>query len=236
MSDFYQKHRKFQNVILYDASGNPITTNTITDRTDNLDGDTAVVTQSQIYGSGSDSLVQPIRIDKFTNTLQVIDYAHHEAHAASHYFVRNYEDQANGAYLDIRVTTPDTTKWAHMLLIIEVESEVEVMVYEGAVISVAGTARTPINNNRNSANTSGLAFDYIVNTSLANADADTDVSGATLLEDYIVGSGRDSGSASRDQEIILDQNRIYDVRILNNAAGYVNYFFSWYEHTDANAL
>lgn len=35
----------------------------------------------------SDSTAQPLRLDKATNTLQIIDYAHHEVHSGSSFVV-----------------------------------------------------------------------------------------------------------------------------------------------------
>ena len=90
---------------------------------------------------------------------------------------------------------------------------------------------TPYNSNRNSANTSGTTMKYELQANLAGANADTDVTGATLLETGISGAGRDAGNELRSNELILDQNGLYCLRAVATAAGYINFRMEWYEHT-----
>ena len=64
----------------------------------------------------SDGTFQPLRLDKATNTIQVIDYSHHEIHAGSS-FTCHYSQTAPtniGEMTMIAFNTPDTTKWIHM--------------------------------------------------------------------------------------------------------------------------
>jgi len=67
---------------------------------------------------------------------------------------------------------------------------------------------------------------------LAAANADTDVTGATLLESGISGDGKDGGNALRGHEIIMDQGVLYCLRSTANDAGYINFDMQWYEHVD----
>jgi len=173
-------------------------------------------------------------IDSSTETLQVIEYDHHEIHSGSHYTICDYADLAINSVFDMQWTTPNTTKWAHFTYNLSCEAETEWIIYEGATINVAGTTVTPINNNRNSANTSGMTIATISNTSLALANADTAVAGATLLERGIVGARRSGGITSRSGELVLKQNTIYCFRSIANAAGYVNFCVDFYEHTNKN--
>jgi hypothetical protein len=67
------------------------------------------------------------------------------------------------------------------------------------------------------------------------ANADTNVTGATLLESGIAGSGKQGGNHERDNELILKQNTLYCLRMIANTAGYINYELEWYEHTNRTA-
>lgn len=170
--------------------------------------------------------------DSTTNALMAISYGHHEIHSGSAYFIDSATDLAINNVLDLQFTTPDTTKWTHLTFKLDSESETEWFIYEGATIETAGTTITPINNNRNSSNTSGNTVAWITNTSVSNANDDTVVSGATLIANGVVGSGRDAGHDSRNNEIILKQNTIYCFRAVATSAGYVDFKMQWYEHTD----
>lgn len=189
--------------------------------------------KAQLYGyRSSDSTFQPARLDKSTNSLQTIDYSHHEIHAGSHFFISDVVDLSINNVFDMILTTPDTTQWVHFTFTLSVEAETDWYIYEGAVETVAGTAVTPINNNRNSATASIAVIKSHTNTSLANANSDTDVTGATMLVHGILGAGKTGGSENRESELILDQNRKYCFRAIATAAGYVAFVAQWYEHTD----
>jgi hypothetical protein len=173
------------------------------------------------------------QIDTTTHAGIIIDYAHHEVHSGSHYSVRGYQDLAINNVLDFTWQMPNTTKWIHWTWRIETESETQWNVYEKAVATtpLANTV-TPINNNRNSSNTSGTTMKFEKQTNLAGANADTDVTGATLLCSGISGAGKDSGRADRSNELIMKQNALYCLRAIATAAGYINFAMEWYEHTN----
>lgn len=175
----------------------------------------------------------PVKIDSATRSLQVVSYEHHEIHSGSHFFQSGYQDLAINNVLDFTLQTPNTTKWIHFTFQIETEAETNWFIYEGATATnPLANALTPLNNNRNSATASGATLKYELQTSLANANADTDVSGATILDSGISGAGKLSGgSATRDNEIILKQNTLYCFRAIAITAGYINFDMEWYEHT-----
>jgi hypothetical protein len=129
---------------------------------------------------------------------------------------------------------PDTAKWIHWTWDIDTESETLWQVYEGATATnPLANEMTPLNNNRNSANTSGTTMLYEIQNNLAAANADTDVSGATLIESGISGTGRKGlGLADRNRELVMKQNTLYCLRATATAAGYINFNMQWYEHTD----
>ena len=172
-------------------------------------------------------------LDDATDAVMIVDYEHHEIHSGSHYFVVGYVDLAINHVLDFTWQMPNTTKWTHWTWKISTEAETLWQVYEGATATnPLAVAVTPLNSNRNSANTSGTTMKYEDQANLAAANADTNVSGATLIMSGISGSGKDSGLYTRDNEIVLDQNVLYCLRATATAAGYVNFSMQWYEHTN----
>ena len=184
------------------------------------------------WGSGAGE-TDEVRMDASTNSLQTVTYEHHEIHSGSHFFVVGYQDLSINNVLDFTWQMPNTTKWTHWKWKISVESETLWQVYEGATATNPLTNTvTPLNNNRNSATTSGTTMKYELQADLAAANADTNVSGATLIESGIAGAGKDAGNEARDDEIVLDQNGLYCLRSTASAAGYINFSMQWYEHVD----
>ena len=172
-----------------------------------------------------------IKFDDMTSALNTISYEHHEIHGGSHYHLDEVQDLSINEVYDIQITTPDTSKHAHLVFQLSSEAETEWWLYENVTINTAGTSENIQNNNRNSSNTSGLVVKGILNSSLANANSDTAVAGATLLHHGIIGAGRNAGDFTRGSEIILKQNEDYTIRFEAKAAGYTDYNFEWYEHT-----
>ena len=189
--------------------------------------------KTQIVGAKWTSGVSGI--DKATDTVQTIDYEHHEIHAGSHYMVVDVADLAINNVFDMHFVTPDTTKWTHWVFKLDTESETEWYVYEGAVITAAlSGAVTPYNNDRNSANTSGNTLTSELFATIAAANVKTDISGATLLAHGIIGDGKNGGIDVRGRELILKQNTVYLLRAVANTAGYIDFDMEWYEHTNKN--
>jgi hypothetical protein len=203
--------------------------------TDNLEGENVLNTAAVMFGRVDNDTLVPIKVDGSTQDIQMIEQEHSEIHSGDHYTITQVPTLSINNVRDVRITTPNTAKWGHLVLALEPQSETAWFFHEVAVITLAGTAQTPINNNRNSVNTAGVTFDYIDNTSVALANDDTDISGGTEMYCGIIGSGRGSlGAATRSRELVLKQNTIYNLRVIANAAGYVNIDFEWYEHTDKN--
>lgn len=183
-----------------------------------------------LYDSGTGN---EVGIDDSTATIQTIEYEHHEIHSGSHYFVQSYQDLAINNVLQFTWQMPNTTKWIHWSWSISTESETLWQVYEGATINNAlANAITPVNNNRNSANTSDTTMRYELHSNLAAADTDVTISANNLIESGISGSGRDAGEADRNHELVMLQNGLYVLRATATAAGFVNFNMQWYEHTD----
>ena len=60
--------------------------------------------------------------------------------------------------------------------------------------------------------------------------ADTAVAGATIIAHGIAGSKGDAGFSERTSELMMKNDTIYCLRAVANAAGYVNFHMTWYEH------
>ena len=207
---------------------------TLSDKTQNLDGVNGLVSGSVLFGRLDADNVLPLGIDPTTGTIQTITYEHHEIHSGSHFFVVGYQDLTINQVLDFTWQMPNTKEWIHWDWEIDVESETLWQWYEGAVATnPLANAVTPLNSNRNSGHVSATTMKYEVQTNLAAANSDTDVTGAALMESGIVGSGKKSfGNADRQNELVLKQGHLYCLRATAVAAGYINFNMQWYEHTN----
>ena len=171
-----------------------------------------------------------LRIDAVTHAMTTITYFHKEIHAGEHYFVAGHTALAEDAKLDFIVTTPNTAKHAHMFFSLKSTASMTFEVREAIAEDNDGVSVTPINNNRNSANTSAL----VIKTNGTITEL------GTLIESFKVGTAgvanfQKSGAGERESEIILKQNTKYLFRILSNAdANIISYRGEWYEHTALN--
>ena len=170
-------------------------------------------------------------IDRATETLQTIDYEHHEIHAGSHFYICGFETLADNASLDFALTTPDTTKWAHMTYDVSGTSQTEFYIYEASSVT-GGTATTPLNNDRNSVKTSDLTI--VKNPSVTTLgtmiySTSRGFAGATPSK------ADAEGIVTRSREIILKQNTTYIFRVTSrDGDNIINYCGEWYEHTNKN--
>ena len=90
------------------------------------------------------------RMDTITRTLQTIDYAHHEIHSGSHYFLEGWAQLDDTDILYVKLVTPDTTKFSHFTWNIQSNGILTTELYEGSDGGMAGgLVATPRNNNRN---------------------------------------------------------------------------------------
>lgn len=179
-----------------------------------------------IGGLGSDDTPRLARIDTATHTMQSIDYTHHKLQAGDHFM---YTDSVTlGAESqDYLITTPDTTKWAHMIFMMDGSAITQFRLYEGAD-RIGTTDQTLGNSNRNSSSTPGLTIHK------GQSGGSTD---GTLIHQYKGGSATNqarSGTGSRnDEEIVLKQNTKYILRVTGFAADTLcNIKLEWYEHSD----
>lgn len=183
------------------------------------------LSSSLVFGFGGGS---GINSSGTTGAVKSISYPHHEVHSGSHYFVKGYTTLDSGNDIDFCVVTPDTTKWAHMTFSIASTAQTTIEIYEDVTFSDAGAAVTAYNNNRNSANTTGLTI----------ASERTIEASGTMISQTKFGTGTNPskiapGQTEREDEIILKQNTGYVFRFISGTDGnIIDYRASWYEHTD----
>ncbi|MCP4988363.1 MAG: hypothetical protein GY928_20625 [Colwellia sp.] len=169
-----------------------------------------------------------VRIDASTNSLQIIDYAHHEIHGESSFNLSLTSTNLGGEtgdHLHISFTTPNTTKWVHMVADSYGSGQHNFQIREAPSGGmVGGSAVTPLNRNRNSATASTMV------TPLEGATVGT---GGTLLVDEDVGQGNNNEGKSRGtQEWMLKQNTLYSFRVYDTTNIQAVLSLNWYEHTD----
>ena len=171
-----------------------------------------------------------LRIDSVTGAVNTIDYAHHEIHGGSHYYISGSLAMAleNDTFY-IKLVTPDTPKWVHFTFAISSLLAASTTFYEDATGGMTGgSSVTPINNNRNSSNTSGVVLTSGV---LANTGQ------GVILENLSWGADTNKiqagGGTARADELILKQNSVYCRKFLSLADNNILQFkASWYEHTN----
>jgi hypothetical protein len=165
---------------------------------------------------------QEVTVDNSTHALSVINDEEQQLHEGRHYSICNSEVKGTSETIEFVITTPDTTNWAHMLFDINTSAGFTLHIYEGTDDIVGGTPATPVNNNRNSTNTSGL-------TILKDPTSTTD---GTLLYTFGGGSNQRGGVVSRGDELVLKQNEVYLFRITSlGASNRISYCGDWYEHS-----
>ena len=167
-------------------------------------------------------------VDPSTNTLQVIDYPHHEIHGGSHYHLAQAATLDSGEKLRFIITTPNDPKWSHFLGIVKGTLTTDIKLYEGTTHVASSASVVGYNNNRNSSNTAGLKFFYVASTSGSDG---------TLIDRDRFGTGtsggKQPGEGSREFEWILKQNEDYFFEILSGANNNrIAAIINWYEHTD----
>lgn len=190
-------------------------------------GDPFIMERGIMGFRSSDGTFQPLRLDKATNTLQVLDYSHHEIHAGSHYFVTDYQTIGSASSVDWLITTPDTTSWAHLTFEVQGSAVTTTVLYEGTD-RTGSTGLSEINNDRNSVNVAAVTVHRGVAGGTTDGTAIWQQSGGSATAQFR--GGTTTGEAS---EIILKQNTKYILRVTSGTAGNIcSVKIRWYEHTN----
>lgn len=180
------------------------------------------------WGSGAGE-TDEVRIDASTNTLQVIDYDHHEIHSGSHWVCYDLQNVDTTTF-KWQVTTPAGTKYAHMIFNADCTGEMLSLITEGSD-RTDGTALAEINRNR--VGTPGVATVIVTHTPTGGT---TD--GATTIMNHrsgATGSGNktiSAGGARGGNEFILKPSTKYVIAVTTYADVWVTLGLDWYEHTD----
>lgn len=188
-----------------------------------------------IYGVISKARgAKPIRMDAGTDALMMMDYEHQEIHAGDHYMVSGFETESSGGTITFGVTCPSGAKHLHMTIDVKGVTQTSLEIREDATVS-AGSAVTPVNNNRCASGASSIAT--IVKDPTING------SGSQI---FAMSAGREvsgflsadlSGKHDRDREIIFKAGATTLVRIESYGnSNVISYILEWYEHTDRNWL
>jgi hypothetical protein len=166
--------------------------------------------------------------DTMSNSIGVIDNTHKKIHEGEHFYVSGFQRLTDTEEINFYITTPNSSKWAHMLFEIDSIGEMEFYIYEDASSYTGGTTVDPVNNNRNSATVSVLTV--VKDPATPATDTGTLIgSHAWGLTDTPRKAGF-GGDAARDDEIILKQNSNYIFRLVSNSTGNLtDYKGYWYE-------
>jgi hypothetical protein len=165
------------------------------------------------------------RVDAQTNTLQIIEYEHHEIHSGSSFTWSTTGDVNSSATRAYLIITPNTAKHPHCIFTVVAESETLIYFNEKPNISLKGTAATIYNRNRTKT-TDATASIYTGPSILSNG---------TRLWTGQLGSGKTAGGLDRgSSEWVLASNSTYAFKVVNNSsqAGWIKTEVDFYEHTD----
>lgn len=189
--------------------------------------------------------------DSATRAATTISYEHHEIHSGSSFHAEyslttgNADDDVTG----ILFTTPNTTKWSHMIVTVSASAPAEAIINEGPTLADSGDGSdlAVFNRDRNSTKTSTLQSleDTPTVGSLTSMNetewTNIGVSAGTELEHVFLAAGGGpqavGGTNRGTQEWILDANTTYAVYLQNTGApgvdGNTHYVgLDWYEHTN----
>lgn len=178
--------------------------------------------------SGVANFCSEYKQDPATKALCVTDYSHCEIHSWDHYFYTDYDtDVDTAAPKYYRLTTPNTTKWIHMLIETYSEWVWTWQLFENPTVNAAGTTATVFNNNRNSSNVAWLvvAFD-------PTSTADWTLIKTWRTWSWTTAPTRQPWGSRSDEEIVLKQNEDYFLKFTPDSNDCKTVLeLDWYEHT-----
>ena len=168
-----------------------------------------------------------------------LDIEHHEIHAGDHYMVfKTDTSQTTGNTITLDFKTPDTDKYVHMHVHYATKAAGHLEVFEAPT----WTRKTQsiiniINNNRNAGNTSGIkenasqtTFNAVSKIHASVVALQSLVNVETIYADYVYSDFITQRRRSED-EIVLEQDTTYVVRLTADAPGNAGYIgLKWYEH------
>ena len=176
------------------------------------------------------TLSKTFSLDNSTQSIQTVDYAHHEIHSGSSFFIHNSATIANNEVNTISFKTPNSTKQVHFTYEVSASGAGTFDLLESVTSVAGGTASTPLNRYRDSTTTSTVTAPLKGDTTGADPVVPT---GGTNIYSIELGAGqRDGGEDRSTHELILKKNAIYLLRFTSTGAGNkTSLIANWYEHT-----
>ncbi len=177
-----------------------------------------------------------VKIDDMTQVLEIISDAHHEIHEGVSYKADLNTTDLDSNPLVITFTTPDTTKWAHLLILASASGQAQMEIQENPDTVANGTALPIYNRNRNSTNTSAVISTHNSTVGQATQGATVTLGSGIILHHEVFGSGKDkiSGESRDTNEFILKQNTTYVITMTSITNSIVAQLTcNWYEHTNS---
>lgn len=171
--------------------------------------------------------------DDKADALNTIAQGHHEIHEGDHYGIEVTASLNAAQAIEILFTTPASGgKELHLTWSAFSAGGAHIELHEAVGYTSGGTAATPVNNNRNSTNTSaatgartGTPAGALVYT------AGTIIHGPQYLSSGQIASGGDR----RENEFVLKYNTTYVLRVVSDVASIRCWLEAmWYEHTPSN--
>jgi len=174
-----------------------------------------------------------VRVDKSTDTLQVISYPHHEIHSGSHFYVYRTGTLGNGDVMTVGITNADTGKEMHMFMGFDVAAACTVDLLEDVTSFAGGVSFTILNNHRNLQGIKNSGATCL--TGATGDDLITPTGGSEIYSQVLGAGNRSGGTMAHDAEIIMKRGSKYLYRITNGATAQgVSIILNWYEHTERN--
>lgn len=230
-----------------DSSGQKVDIVQNADDSSTVEDKNGLVTSSLLYGRTGNTATAPLRADSSTNTLQTIDYPHHEIHAGNTYRVQhnqtNIPATGSSGELVIAFFIPDQAKEIHVLWDFIHEGSMTLTIYEDVTFNAsAGTDRLLKQSNRNSSNTSvvqGKATGSLVSNyvTVGEESVDSIYSGGTVISMQTEYAARNqSGGGTTRHEIVLKPNANYVFSLRNNETSTQGgqILIEFYEHEPKN--
>jgi hypothetical protein len=189
------------------------------------------VTQSNnyVYNSALSSW-EMMKADGVTSAITTISYPHHEVHQGRFYRSGFAFTLANGNTGSYAFTTPAAGgRELHCSIELHMTAGGTFTVYEDVTSYSGGAAITPLNHNRNSANTSD-ATDVMRGYTGASPISRT---GGTTILNTVFSVARDvNPTRNSGEEFIWKSGSKYVIEYLNStASNFVQLILEWYEHT-----